>query len=321
LRTGDLSGALTSQRKALEIRGALTASGDGTSQELAASHHRLGVLLATSGDVREAIASYREALALHEAMLAEEPASVDKQLALADAHTRLAVAMRDARDVRAAIEHHRQAMTIRRTVLAGDPASSRAHRDLACSELMLADAVSEAGSTVRGTGPSTDPIDGTAVSRALKTFEALAASDPKSVGAQVDLTFAYHIGAKLLLAARNSAGAMDLAMRAVTTGEAVARRDPQHAQIRRELAAAYARLADAFVALAHDAATPLSARIRNYREARNAHLRTRTILSELQNRGVLAGAERKHLAALPRLLARCDAELAKLEGRATKSQK
>jgi non-specific serine/threonine protein kinase/serine/threonine-protein kinase len=355
VRAGDVGGAVTSQRKALEIREALVAAGAGNRDELATNYFRVGEALFSTGDFPGALQVYQKALAVREALLAEDSTNIDQQLAAAAshvaigrllalmgdlsrsldhyrkalalslagaarnppypraqrttafAHSYIAEGLRDTGDMRGAADHQRQALAIRQAILAGDPANAQARRDLAISHLMLAEALAP-------TSEKTEPRK--LVSQAVEMFEAIAASDPNSAGARLDLTITYHMAAKTLLATGDSSNAIDMAQRAIKTGEAVAGGDPKDLYIRHELVDAYSRLAEAHTVRATAINARAPDRVRHWRDARNAHQRALAVLSELQTRGVLIATERKHLEELPGRIARCDAELAKLENRA-----
>jgi serine/threonine protein kinase/tetratricopeptide (TPR) repeat protein len=108
-------------------------------RELATAYHKLGEIqgslidFGNSGNSADALASYRKALAMREALSAANPEDAQARNDLAGSYLRLGQLLAESGDASGALELCRKGVTIREAAVAADPASAQARFDLASS--------------------------------------------------------------------------------------------------------------------------------------------------------------------------------------------
>jgi non-specific serine/threonine protein kinase/serine/threonine-protein kinase len=257
----DLAGA-TPARELLVRRGltyldslAQEAGGDASLQgELAAGYLKLGDIqgrpgYANLGDRAGALASYRKALALQEALAALGP-SPETRRDLATTHDRVGDTLRLTGDSKGALESYRRGLGLRE---GGGAAAGPGQSDLAGSHQRIADMLAV-------TGDAAGALD--SQRRALALQEEAAARQPGDPALRRQLFIGRVKMGDRLGAAGDGAGALARYQDALRIAQELADAEPRNARARRELAAAHDKVGNALGTV-----ESLGAALRHYRQA------------------------------------------------------
>lgn len=239
----DLPGATSVRQRlvkdALEYldRLAREAAGDRTLQrELATAYIKIGDVqgnsrVANLGDTSGALASYRQALAIRQALAGAEPTNVEAQSELAESYDRIGTIVRDMGDVRGAAENYQQAMTVLEKLSATMPGDVELRRKLAAAYVTMGDLKAWPRSPNLG-----DNAGGIELYRkALALREALSAARPADIELRAELQETHQTLADVLLSSDKLADAEPHARRAIALAESVVAADPTSVSARRAL--------------------------------------------------------------------------------------
>jgi tetratricopeptide (TPR) repeat protein len=100
---------------------------------LATSYGKLGETLEKLNDLTDALAQYRQMLALDERMLRAQPDYAGTKADLAFDHAKLGTVLATRGELDAALVHHRQSAKLREELVKADPQNAETKRDLAGS--------------------------------------------------------------------------------------------------------------------------------------------------------------------------------------------
>ncbi|HXF04726.1 MAG TPA: protein kinase [Blastocatellia bacterium] len=239
----DLPGAtLVRQRlvkDALEYLDSLAkeAAGDRTLQrELAAAYIKIGDVqgnsrVANLGDMSGALASYRKALTIRQALARAEPANVEVQSELAESYDRIGTIFRDMGDVTGAAGNYQQAMMVLEKLSASAPENVALRRKLAAAYVRMGDIKAWPRSPNLG-----DNAGGIELYRkALALREALCAARPTDIELRAELQETHQTLADVLLSNDKLTDAEPHARRAVALAESRVAADPTSVRARRAL--------------------------------------------------------------------------------------
>ena len=234
-------------KRALEYLGTLAreAGGDSSLQsELAEAYEKLGEILGGSGanlgDTAGAVATYRAALGIREALLAADPKSAADADALASCLETLAGILGRAGNADEAFRLVQRALGIRERLVKADPRSPALRRGLARAHFSLSNELELLNR----------PRDQIAeMEKARGLFEALAAEDPKNLRDRRSLALSH----KYIASTHFALGETDLALEGYRKSEAIEREllaaDPTNALYKRDLSHSYAGIGEVFFAL------------------------------------------------------------------------
>ncbi len=234
-------------RRALEYLGTLAreAAGDRALQrELAESYEKLGEIQgggnANLGDTVGAVASYRAALAIREALLAAEPANTADAQALANCIERLVGILGRTGNTDESFRLAKRALAVREGLMKTDPSNPAFRSGLARAHFFLSNQLN------RLDRPRDEIAE---MEKAREIFESLAAEDPKNLNARrsVALTHKYLASAHFVL------GEKEIALEGYLKSEAIERylvaADPTNAIYKRDLSHSYGGIGEALFAL------------------------------------------------------------------------
>lgn len=241
-RLGDWSGALASEREAVAISEALVSAHPDRAPYrslLADNYLHLGEALyktergATVADHREAIAWFRKALHLHQALGAAEPGTASYRYAVGVDYEYIGIAFNnlgdltgDPKNYAAALENYRAELKINEALAASDPGNGTYRR-------ILADVYGEVGHAQLNLKRTTEALEN--FRRALTIFAAIRASDPTNVEAQRDVANAYFAVSQALAQSGDLSAALELAGKAVAINQELSKAEPANAEARGNL--------------------------------------------------------------------------------------
>ncbi len=215
-------------RNAVQYLDGLAAEAAGDSllqEELAAAYEKVGDIQgrpssANLGDTGGAIASYRKAMAIREA-LEQAPATEDDQRrrrdALAATYVQLSSALKAAGDYRSGLELDRKALGMRQKLLDAEPGNPVRRRAVASSFTALGGSLSQLGAW-----PGVIDMR----RQALEQYEALAVGNPASEPDQRGLALARQRMGSILMHERQFALALKQYRMGVATARGVVERNP-----------------------------------------------------------------------------------------------
>jgi serine/threonine-protein kinase len=133
--TGDYTGALATYQEARRVAEDLVAvdPSDAARAALAQSHHNIGLVLERINRPQEALAAYREALAMRQKLADANPAVSQFQSDLGYSYNNIGVALQRAGQTRAALKAHEKARALRQKLADAHPAITVFREDLAYS--------------------------------------------------------------------------------------------------------------------------------------------------------------------------------------------
>jgi serine/threonine protein kinase len=248
-------------RRALEYLDSLSkeASSDRDLQlELATAYQKVGDAqgrpgFANLGDRTGALASYRRALAIRQALMSSGPVDAAPHRALASNYDRIADTLLTTGQTGDALANYAQAYALREPLLAANPGDRDIRREFATSCQRQAQALLQSGRLAEAKEKE---------SRALEMFEALGQNRPNDAVAERDLFIAYIKEGDLLAAGGDKAGGLRLYRQALPISQAVERIADDPTKARREVASVLDKIGN-LLAANKDAAGSLE----NYRAA------------------------------------------------------
>jgi tetratricopeptide (TPR) repeat protein len=183
---------------------------------------------ATVADYWEAIAYFRKALAIHDALAASNPASADYRYAKGVDYEYVGIAFNklgdltgDAANYRAALDNHREELKINEALVASDPGNGRYRR-------ILADVYGEVGLSQLKLGNTAEALEN--FRRKVAIFESMRASDPTNVEAQLDVALAYREVGQALAQSGDTGGAITEERKAVAILQALRNAEPNNTE-------------------------------------------------------------------------------------------
>jgi non-specific serine/threonine protein kinase/serine/threonine-protein kinase len=230
-------------KRALEYLDRLSQEADddpSLKRELATAYERVGDVQgnptsANLGDTAGAVQSYRQALAIREALYAQDSTNVNSRRELASSFEKIGDMLRPTGDLAGALESYRKALPIREALAAADSTNAVARRNLGVVLNRIGDMQVDAAD-LAGALES--------YRKALAIFEGLAAADPANAVARRDLATSHLKLADMQYATGDPAGALQSYRQSLTIREALAAADPNNANTRRSLAVGYLKTGD-----------------------------------------------------------------------------
>jgi tetratricopeptide (TPR) repeat protein len=237
---GDTDGALTSYRKALQIRESFKPAAITTDaqMELGRSHRALGDIMEQKGDIEQMVREYRRSLQIFAQLAETEPKNPAIQDELARAYETLADGLgRTANADAERLTTYKKSLTIREELVKQDSSNLKLRRGFALILMKVGDA--------------SDPHQPDAISsiwKGVAILESLAAADPDNGRARREVGWGYYKLGGILIAAEDYPGAVDSLQKSLAIRERSAAADPQNAQAGFDLAGTHVDLADALSA-------------------------------------------------------------------------
>jgi tetratricopeptide (TPR) repeat protein len=239
---GDLSGAIESYTKALQIREALVVlnpSDTEARRALVKSHQKLGFLLLDWNEETKGWEHADKALTICLELAREQPANEDLQFELAGARNRVGKAMSKLGQRAGALEQLRAALAIGEKLAGSDPQNHQYRRRLWTTHAFIADALSL-------DGDAAGAIE--ANRKALALVEGLIADDPINTDYRNILVTTYQNGGDYR-AQSDKPGALEHFRKAAALDEELLVADPGNALHRKDLAYMHKRIAELLVAM------------------------------------------------------------------------
>jgi serine/threonine protein kinase len=218
------------------------AGGDRALQlELAAAYEKLGDVLgryasSNLGRTPEALASYRKALAIREALIDEKKGSAQERLELARNYSRVGeILLKRTGDLPGALRMQRRALAIREALAHDEPGNVEAQSALSVGYFGV-------GAALEALGDRPGAL--ASLRSAVAIRERLVETHPDSVRFQRGLGNSYGQLGDLLRSDGDLAGAADAYRRALSLFEATLKREPAHTPTRLALQEAWQALGD-----------------------------------------------------------------------------
>jgi non-specific serine/threonine protein kinase/serine/threonine-protein kinase len=209
--------------------------------ELATAYERIGNIQssfgwANKGDTSAALASYRKALSIREAVAAASPQEAAPQIALAEMLGKVGQTLIHTHDFKGAAESLRRAQSLLEKLLARDAQNADARRGLRSILTTLGQALAEQSQSEQAMN---------IYRQALRFSEEEVAQNPADVQAQRGQAAILAEMGYLLLGTEAKDECVNLYRRSLAVFQQLAGGAPNDPQIRRDLALAYNRLGDA----------------------------------------------------------------------------
>lgn len=225
-------------RKAMEFFDSLAkeSAGDATLQrELAIAYHRLGDLqgnpnVANLGDTTGALANYRKAMSIREALLNASPQDPELRRELGLSFEAVADLYVTSGNTQAALDHYQKARAIFESLQNENPSSRPIQSLLAKSYHNVVGQLIHTGDTARAMELSR---------KAMKISEGVVAQDAGSAEARRNLSVAYSRFGGVLDRMGDATGALQNYQKALEIHESLAKDSPESAQTRREISLIY----------------------------------------------------------------------------------
>jgi non-specific serine/threonine protein kinase/serine/threonine-protein kinase len=231
--------------RALEYLDSLAAdaAGDASLQrELAQAYQKVGDVQgypfeANLGDTAGALASYRKALAISEALVKDHPNDLAMRRDLLVSTERIGDVLQATGDTAGALEHQRRALAYGQTIAAADPNNNGYRRTVMIGYLKV-------GQLLAQTGDADAALEH--FSQSLALAEKSAEADPSGKQARTDLALMHNKVADVLMSKNDLAGALDHYRTGLTIREALVTEDPNNAPARRAVAASNEKIASVY---------------------------------------------------------------------------
>jgi serine/threonine protein kinase len=234
---GDTDGALTSYRKALQIRenflpAAITTE---TQIELGRTYRALGDIMDQKGNIGETIRHYRRSLQIFTRLAEREPKSSAVQEELGRAYETLADGLgRTANADAEILANYKKSLAICEELLRHDNSNAKRKRAVAINLMKI--------------GGASDPHHPQAIAalrKGVATLESIASIDPNNARARREVGWGYKQLGTTQVAGEDYSGAVESLQKSLAIRESFAAADPQNAQASFDLASGHVDLAEA----------------------------------------------------------------------------
>jgi eukaryotic-like serine/threonine-protein kinase len=266
---------------------------------LANCYHNLGLRLTTSGDLAGGLETYGKYLAIMQELSAANPANLIYRGNLSLGHKRVGAILGKQGDIDRALEHYRQAQELDEATVAANPNNLEPRLDLSYS-------IGDTAYFLRKKGDFVKAMEGYRKVVALR--EPIVAADPANMRAHGSLASAYMRLGTVSADAGYLTNALESCRKALTLSEKISAIYPIYvADANHSLGYVYGKLAS-------DQTKPVVERLAHWRNARSYYQRCLDIMLDLRKRGALSEVEADDITTTIKDIARCDAEIEKLEG-------
>jgi len=237
LRHGDLDGALTSARAAVDAMQTVSpdAAVPSRSTDLAGAYDMLGMVLAARGQSAEALAALRTSMTYGDRYARDHQQEAEAWRSLSIGHNKIGDLLSSSGDHAGAIAEYRASAAIAAQVVAAAPDDAVHLRDLSIARARLGSGLSDLGDLHGAIGEHR---------AALAIAERLAARDPGNAEWKLDLTQCHDELGQALAAAGDTQGALAEYERALPDQRALVARDPGDVTYARNLVVGYLRIGD-----------------------------------------------------------------------------
>jgi len=195
----------------------------------------LGDAQAILGQSAAALATYRAAFTIAEALAQRDPANTQWQRDLSVSHERIGDVLVAQGDGPGALAAYRKSLAIHEALAQRDPANTQWQRDLSVSHIKIGDVL-----VAQGDGPGALA----AYRKSLAIHEALAQRDPANTQWQRDLSGSHERIGNVLVAQGDGPGALAAYRKSLAIAEALAQRDPANTQWQRDLIVSFVKLSE-----------------------------------------------------------------------------
>ena len=299
---GEMAGALEHHRKALAIYQKLLEADPqdrGNRRSLSVSHENIGRALFLNNDTAAAFENNEKALALRQALLTEDPTNADYRRILGISYQNRGDYQAWMKNNREALESFRKKIAIDEQSVSADPVDAQALGDLSYSSQRIGDLLVELGDHSEAL---------TNYRRTLVILEKSAAVDPNDLSILLRIILLHARIGKAYANLGNIGPAREECDKATTLLQATVD-DVTNADQRRARVLIYGDLGDAYSLLAASKQLPANVRSGHLRAAREMYQRSRDLMQDLRNRGILDDEEVFEIEKMSGKIAECDAAL------------
>jgi serine/threonine protein kinase/tetratricopeptide (TPR) repeat protein len=208
-------------------------------RELARAYQKVGDVQgypfeANLGDTAGALASYRKALAISDALVKDHPNDLVARRDLLISTERIGDVLQATGDTAGALDHQRRALTYGQALAAADPNNAGNRRTVMIGYLKV-------GGLLAQTGDNDAALEH--YRKSLELAEQSVAADPTGKLARTDLALMNNKVADVLLSEGDTTGALDHYRQGLTIREGLVAEDPNDAPARRAVAASNEKIA------------------------------------------------------------------------------
>jgi non-specific serine/threonine protein kinase/serine/threonine-protein kinase len=255
---GDINGAIASARKELTLREKVSAKDNGVPAHLAVAeaHMRLGELLDGTADPRSAEAHINKALAIREALFAENPKNVDVRSDLARSYRVAGDRQKMEGHAQAFYELNQKALKIREGLLAEHPGDEAIEQQYSMDLVLIGDSLGSPNETNLGR----DDEARETYERALQIREALALANPTNAVGVRDVSNVYQRLGSLLEHTGDYRASLAMSRKGLAISQRLFAADPANFEVRREIMIFHDQLGRAYLKLKDYAASERSLR-------------------------------------------------------------
>jgi eukaryotic-like serine/threonine-protein kinase len=299
---GEMAGALEHHRKALAIYQKLLEADPqnrGNRRSLSVSYENIGRALFLNNDTAGAFENNEKALAFRQALLTEDPTNADYRRILGISYQNRGDYQAWMKNNREALESFRKKIAIDEQSVSVDPVDAQALGDLSYSSQRIGDLLVELGDYSEAL---------TNYRRTLEILEKSAAADPNDLSILLRIILLHARVGKAYANLGNIGPAREECDKATTLLQATVD-DVTNADQRRARVLTYGDLGDAYSLLAASNQLPANVRSGHLRAAREMYQRSRDLMQDLRNRGILDDEEVSEIEKVTGKIAECDAGL------------
>jgi tetratricopeptide (TPR) repeat protein len=272
--------------------------------ELVLTQTRLGYVLEDMGNLPEALARHRAAVAAGEKLLAAHPADPLACHDLATAYNNVGDLLAKSGQPREGLETYRKGLAVCEWAPADDPKSTQANsRGWEDDYLKMGEMLTQLGN-------KKEAFEN--LQKAMSIAQRLSTADPENAQARSDLSACYQSTGDSQVAFGDATKAMENYHRAIIIRQELSAEDVHNVEAQVDLASSYAKLAQACVMLASRPKIAFADRAARWLEARSYLQKSLKLWNSMRQSGTLPGSEVSQPDETVREIARCDAELEKL---------
>src|SRR5580658_746953 len=244
---GDITGALASARKELELRERISSSDHSIPAKLAVAdaHMRLGELLDGTADPQSADAHIQQALQIRESLFAENPKNVDVRADLARSYRVAGDREKMEGHAQSFYDFNQKALAIREGLLAEHPDDESIKRQYSMDLVRIGDSLGSPNETNLGRYDEAR----TTYERALEIREALAMANPSNAVGVRDVSNVYQRLGSLLEHIGRYQESLTMSRKGLAISERLFDADPANFEVRRDIIVFHDQLGRAYMKL------------------------------------------------------------------------
>jgi serine/threonine protein kinase len=307
-RSGKLAESFESYDKAIKVFEPLLATyanDDDLRSRLEATYQRLGEALRRNKEYARALEYFEKCVKIDEARVLADPTNAVARRNLMGEYVSIGMTLSETEKYPEAVKSYRKALEIASALAVADPHNQQAVSDVMKIHLNIGIAMTNAKNWAEADVNLRTAME---IAEKLVAQASGGVGDSKDALANISVTYGY-----MKMGTGDVEKALEIFRKALTVRESLVAEAPANVDYRFRVADLWSVFGEAYETLAKQANTP-SAKLENWQEARSWYQRSLDSINKMRDENLLSKNRLAYIPDLVEVIARCDAELAKMKG-------